>query len=742
MYRLTKVLQNGADVHYRSNGWTVLLWICWKNQNISLIQLIRLLIDYGANANDADFNKNSVLHILVRFNQTPTLMFSIKELLKGGVDVNQVDSRRWTVLHHLARFNQSKELLTIMELLLDNGADIQAKDLEGWNVLFYLARFYQSIDLIDFFHLMIQRGIDLSVRDLEGWNVLHVVCRFYCQPGKLLPIFKLLVENGVDLHLRTYTKLHALELLLFNSGGDFHSTCMWVIKHRRADWERLIWNEESLLNMAKLGCQKWTFYFSKDVAFHCMDGHGNSVLSYLQEVGSESTSLCPRCKPMWQFNKLFMYKLAGVNDKKPVRQLSFQSFIPSFHETFIPLRSCIVSSEHDLKPVPKPARWRRMVQAWQDSRLGVDEVEFYLSENSHWNCHLNCQWCSIFDHVKSYLNSLIKKIHTFDDRFESDSLLEYGSWAERSDILPAKEFDFGILLKHFKALPSTTSSMASTVVFAKPDSQVDSFYVPNCGICSGRMLYYYKALVEEATRRIWNVHFFQPLVSMSETCVTITFTYRGKKQKPTKISVDLSLVVTVPAENGTSRRFGNSQTSQHLPEVLFRLNVLRQNEWQKNFVANRRKEKGLWKVSYFEMERDIFLHPSCFPDVSHILRLLKFFVLMANHRTNPHREGEQHIIQRKTNPSSYALKTCLFYYMNQTCRPPWNSEDRLLHCIGVLKVYVSSGHQLKSFFFDDVVACTISIDSRRIVTDIITKLERMKNLRISYGILFDEVIQL
>ncbi len=737
--RITNLLRQGANVNLRSNGWTILLWVCWKNQNDSQAKLIKILIEYGANVNEADPNGNRALYILCRFNQSPNLIHSIKALIDGKVDVNQTDRRRWNVLHYLARFNQSKELFPIMELLLTNGVNVQATDLEGWNVLHYLARFYQGSDLIKFFHLMIRHKINLEVRDLEGWNVLHVLCRYYSQVGKLQPIFQLLVENGVDIHCRTYQNLHALELLLFNPCGDFHSTCVWVMRHNRKDWDNLIWNCESVLNMAKLGCQEWTHYFSDVNFYRCEGEKGKFAEEYLTEVNLNSISLCPECRPRWQFDKFFVHNQNETQvNAKPVRRITFPAFIPSVQEKLVSLRSCsIVSTEHDLKPVPEPDNWRWMADAWQKDKLSLDGVEFYLSEHSHWHCLHSCRWCTIFGHVCNYLNSLIDRIRLLDDRFESGPLIEYGSWAERSDILAANEFDFGIPLKHFSVLTSETATIAdAVVVFTKEGAEADAFYT-DYGISSGRLLFYYKSLVEEASSRIWNVHFFHPVVSLSETCVTLTFTYRGRREKPMKISVDLTLVINMTGLAGGPYQ---DTGAPHLPDVLCKLNAQQNQVESRQLVPHRRNERGRWKVSHFALERDVFLHQSCFPDVSQVLRLLKFFVLMSNHRRNPHREGAEHTIQRKTSPSSYALKTCLFHYM-KSCRPPWDPVDRIHHCIGVLKTYLAQGPQMKSFFAKNNVACEISYDSTLIVKEILTKLKVMKNQK-GYIHTFDQDISL
>ena len=717
-------MRQGADVNKRSNHWTILLWVCWKNQNESLPLLIRLLVKYGANIHDKETNGSQALQLLARFNQTSNLIESIEALIGAKAEVNHTDNRRWSVLHHLARFNQSKQLFSIIELLLQNGLNIQATDWEGWNVLHYLARFYQGTDLIDFFHLLIRHKINLHARDLEGWNVLHVLCRWYTQSGKLLPIFKLLIENGVDLHCRTYKNLHALELLLFNPGGDFHATCMWAIQNRRSDWNKLDWNEESILNMAKLGCQKWTNYFCAISIYRCTDDKGKSAFDYLTEVCLNSTSLCPRCRPRLKYNKL---SESETYKRKPIRWIKFPAFQPSKKEKLVLDRSCsIISTEHDLKPVPKPIAWQWMANAWQMNELSLDDAEFYMGEHSHWHsnpkedCINGCRWCTIFGHLRGYLNSLIDQIRILDDRFESGPLMEYGSWAERTDILAANEFDFGVPLIHFKAITRESTDISNAVLFKKKGAEAFVFYDQQ-GVSSGRLLYYYKLLVEEASSRVFNVHFFHPIVTMSETCVTLTFIYRGRREKPLKISADLSLVVTV---EGLSPFQDNS--APRLQDVLYRLNPRAQESKTLHLVPHRRNKKGAWKVSPFALERGVFLHPYCFPDVSAVLRLIKFFVLIANQRWNPLLEDEEHTIQRKTKPSSYALKTCLFIYM-EYWNPPWGSNDRLDHCIGVFKVYLDQSVRMKSYFAKNITACEVSHDSKIIVGEILNKLELMKS---------------
>ena len=86
------------------------------------IEIIKLLIENGADVNNKNFIDSSPLHYAVELKNTEI----IKLLIDKGADVNNKNSFGDTPLHR-AVFNS----LENTKILIENGADIKAKDKDG-----------------------------------------------------------------------------------------------------------------------------------------------------------------------------------------------------------------------------------------------------------------------------------------------------------------------------------------------------------------------------------------------------------------------------------------------------------------------------------------------------------------------------------------------------------------------------------------------------------------------------------
>ena len=96
-----------------------------KTENL---EIIRLLIDKGADVNVKDDNENTPLHLSTNR--------KISELLIGqGADVNAKDYSGGTPLHSII-FNEDKDLVA---LLITNGADLNSMNEDGQTPLDYLS---------------------------------------------------------------------------------------------------------------------------------------------------------------------------------------------------------------------------------------------------------------------------------------------------------------------------------------------------------------------------------------------------------------------------------------------------------------------------------------------------------------------------------------------------------------------------------------------------------------------------
>ena len=91
------------------------------------------------------------------------------------------------------------------------------------------------------------------------------------------------------------------------------------------------------------------------------------------------------------------------------------------------------------------------------------------------------------------------------------------------------------------------------------------------------------------------------------------------------------------------------------------------------FYIGRGVKGSKWRISYVHIERDTLLQAG--ETVRKVFQALKLFVALHHNA----KDDEKPEIPRKSSISSYALKTCLFFYLRSN-PPPWAQEDIVYHC--------------------------------------------------------------
>lgn len=148
------VIENGADVNDSSMEYPI-----HAAAEIGSVEVIALLIKYGADFNAVTENGDTLMHVaasknnnmrLIKYlresgfdlnarnhvNQKTPLMISLENrkacvtryLVNAGVNLEDVDKDGRTALHHCVRQRESLERL---EFLLQSGANVNAKDFKG-----------------------------------------------------------------------------------------------------------------------------------------------------------------------------------------------------------------------------------------------------------------------------------------------------------------------------------------------------------------------------------------------------------------------------------------------------------------------------------------------------------------------------------------------------------------------------------------------------------------------------------
>ncbi len=174
-YRLTppvivkSLIYMGADVNAEKDmflGGKVLMHAVANNGNP---EVIKLLLDAGANVNDSNVYKRQALMWAVRFTHNPEV---IKLLLDAGADVNAKAIANWTPLLCATFFRSTVEErnIEVIKLLLNAGADVNAKgDYDGVTALMIIVANYPHPQTIK---LLLSAGADISATDNSGNTAL------------------------------------------------------------------------------------------------------------------------------------------------------------------------------------------------------------------------------------------------------------------------------------------------------------------------------------------------------------------------------------------------------------------------------------------------------------------------------------------------------------------------------------------------------------------------------------------
>lgn len=178
---------------------------------------------------------------------------------------------------------------------------------------------------------------------------------------------------------------------------------------------------------------------------------------------------------------------------------------------------------------------------------------------------------------------------------------------------------------------------------------------------------------------------------------------------PFKLSIDITVGIVRSVANVNRLSLPSS----------FRATNSENNEDEQYLVPHRQvtgSEISKWKPSFPTAERNAFR--AFDPIVTRCYCLLKLLVLLVAH-------VDENNAARKTKPSSYALKTCVFYYVRKN-PAPWNNDKIDVYCRGICKEFLETRDQLKSFFVNDLPVYVIKHESRQVMKKI---KERLKSAR-------------
>ncbi len=162
-------IDKGSDLNYCGHVGTPLTMEVSKSDGACRTEVIRLLLEAGANADKQNRDGAAPLHFAA---SKQVVNFELLNLLLGyakQVDIRDVAGR--TPLMRSAQYGCTE----IAKMLLAHKADINAQDLEGDTPLMYAIEFRQ----IPMIKLLLENGADISIKNNKGLYAYDCAIRFY-----------------------------------------------------------------------------------------------------------------------------------------------------------------------------------------------------------------------------------------------------------------------------------------------------------------------------------------------------------------------------------------------------------------------------------------------------------------------------------------------------------------------------------------------------------------------------------
>jgi len=237
-------------------------------------EMVRFLVEQGANVNDENYNGKTPLIMAVEHNAKDIIKFLIEE----GADVNAKDGQWETPLMFAV---EPYKYLEISLFLVEQGADVNAKNVRGETPLIIatkgdnICNAEGTIILTppseETLNLLISEGADVNAKTEERITPLMYAARM----GNI-KILQLLIEHGADVNAKDNTDRTLLHWALTDSIYDPCALCCnasGFIKLKRHNFDK-----EAELKL-------FEFLLSLGIDINSKDKNGRTPLNCAEELG-------------------------------------------------------------------------------------------------------------------------------------------------------------------------------------------------------------------------------------------------------------------------------------------------------------------------------------------------------------------------------------------------------------------------------------------------------------------------
>jgi ankyrin repeat protein len=154
--------------------------------------IIGLLVKSGVNVEyKDDYLKNTALNKAASVNENTNIL---KKLIELGANINSIDKYGNTVLINASRFNKN---LDVIKMLVEAGANINATGYDKRTALLGALERNPNLDIARY---LIEAGADVKARDNYGYTALHYLVKSEVDAPDIV---QTLIDKGVDIEAKT-----------------------------------------------------------------------------------------------------------------------------------------------------------------------------------------------------------------------------------------------------------------------------------------------------------------------------------------------------------------------------------------------------------------------------------------------------------------------------------------------------------------------------------------------------------
>lgn len=226
---LELLINHGVDVNAVASNSVRTPMIVLACENFSgdiLLACLHLMVKAGADVNSRNKYGTSAL-LLVSKHEKERVFDIVKFLIDSGADVNMRLISGKTSLMMLCRRCISEEYLKAIDYLIEHAADVNGKDLLGRTALF----FAHSWGLRKY---LINKGADVNTRDYSYLRTLLVEACEEELDAATLDIIQFLVKKGADLNICDNKGRSALLAACDNNQGDCQKAVIKLLVEKGA----------------------------------------------------------------------------------------------------------------------------------------------------------------------------------------------------------------------------------------------------------------------------------------------------------------------------------------------------------------------------------------------------------------------------------------------------------------------------------------------------------------------------